>query len=65
MDGGEVEVPSSVPPIITVMYLAKAHEGPMNWDADPDPLRIPCPVELVYLRDTGPVLSVPRYRFHR
>lgn len=62
LDGQAVEVPDCLPPVVFVPYLAEAHAGlGLLWDPEPDPadlLRVPCPVSLIYVRDTG-----LRYRY--
>lgn len=66
LDGQEVEVADPPPQVLLVPYLAQAHTGPgLTWDPEPDPadrLRVPCPVQLLYIRDRD--MSRVRYRHH-
>lgn len=63
LDGGEVEVPDPPPQVILVPYLAEAYPGGLWTEPAPDPLHVPCPVSLLYIRD-GDQSGGPRYRHH-
>lgn len=66
LDGQEIEVPTPVPWLLHVPYLAEAHDGVMGFDPTPvDLLHVPCPVQLPYrrepeLRHSGHMI---RYRY--
>lgn len=62
LDGGEVDVPDPPPQVILVSYLADAYPGVLWTETPTDPLHVPCPVNLLYIRD-GDQSGGPRYRY--